>query len=225
MNFFHNSWDNILEEEFQKEYFKNLMQKVNTAYENSICYPERNKIFSAFTHTPYDDVKVVILGQDPYHEPGQAHGLCFSVLPPCEPPPSLVNIFKEQKQDVGITIPNHGCLVSWARQGVLLLNTTMTVEKGKANSHVNFGWTTFTDAVISKLAERKEPIVFLLWGRNARLKAKLIEKNPQHYILECAHPSPLSAYNGFWGCKHFSKTNDFLIKNNKEPINWQLDNI
>lgn len=225
MDFFHNSWDNILEEEFEKSYFKELMNKVDNAYKLATCYPERNKIFSAFSYTPYEKVKVVILGQDPYHEPGQAHGLCFSVLPPCPPPPSLVNIFKEQKADLGITIPNHGCLISWAKQGVLLLNTTMSVERGKANSHVNFGWTTFTDAVISRLAERKEPIVFLLWGRNARLKAKLIEKFGTHYILECAHPSPLSAYNGFFGCKHFSKTNEFLIKHNMKPINWQIENI
>lgn len=225
MNFFHNSWDKVLEDEFEKPYFKELMAKVDEAYKKNRCFPERNKIFSAFSYTPFDKVRVVLLGQDPYHEVGQAHGLCFSVLPPCPPPPSLVNIFKEQREDVGITIPNHGCLISWAKQGVLLLNTTMSVEEGKANSHVKFGWTTFTDNVIKKLAERKEPIVFLLWGRNARLKKNLIEQFGTHYILECAHPSPLSAYNGFFGCKHFSKTNEFLEKNGLEPINWQLENI
>ena len=225
MEFFHNKWDEVLSDEFEKDYFKQLMVKVDEEYSKKTCYPARNQIFSAFTYTPYDKVKVVLLGQDPYHEPGQAHGLCFSVLPPCTPPPSLVNIFKEQKQDLGITIPNHGCLVSWAKQGVLLLNTTMTVERGKANSHSKFGWATFTDSVIESLAKREDPIVFLLWGGNARMKKKIIEKYGNHYILESVHPSPLSAYNGFFGCKHFSKTNEILKKLNKEPINWQLDNI
>ena len=225
MHFFNNSWDNVLAEEFEKSYFKELMSKVDNAYKNSTCYPPKNKIFSAFSYCDFKDIKVVILGQDPYHGPGQAHGLCFSVLPPCPPPPSLVNIFKEQASDVGVRIPNHGCLVPWAKQGVLLLNTTMSVEEGKPNSHVNFGWTTFTDSVITEIAKKQDPVVFLLWGRNARLKKNLIEKYGKHYILECAHPSPLSAYNGFIGCKHFSKTNELLKSFNKEPIDWQLQDI
>lgn len=225
MDFFHNSWDDVLENEFEKPYFKELMEKVDDAYNHHRCFPPRNRIFSAFSYCPYDKVKVVLLGQDPYHEVGQAHGLCFSVLPPTPPPPSLVNIFKELESDVGFKTPNHGCLVSWAKQGVLLLNTTLTVQEGLANSHLKFGWTTFTDAVIEKLAERKEPIVFLLWGRNARDKSKIIGKNGQHYILECAHPSPLSAYNGFFGCKHFSKANKFLVDHGQTPINWQINDI
>jgi len=225
MDFFHNSWDDILAEEFEKPYFKELMDKVDFAYKTTVCYPPRNKIFSAFSYTPYDQVKVVLLGQDPYHGAGQAHGLCFSVMPPCPPPPSLVNIFKEQKDDVGISIPNHGCLISWAKQGVLMLNTSLSVEEGKPNSHVGFGWTTFTDNVIKALAQREDPIVFLLWGRNARLKRKIIDKFGKHYILECAHPSPLSVYNGFWGCKHFSKTNEFLKSIGKTPIDWQIKNL
>ena len=225
MDFFHNSWDDVLSDEFEKPYFKELMKKVDEAYKNDTCYPPQNKIFSAFSYCPYDEVKVVLLGQDPYHGYGQAHGLCFSVLPPCPPPPSLVNIFKEQVSDVGITIPNHGCLIPWAKQGILMLNTTLTVKEGCPNSHVNFGWTKFTDHVIEEVAKKKDPVVFLLWGRNARMKKKLIEKFGQHYILECAHPSPLSVYNGFWGCKHFSKTNNFLISQGKSPIDWQLRDI
>jgi len=225
MDFFHNGWDKVLADEFEKPYFKDLMTRVDEAYSKTTCYPPKNKIFSAFSYSDYDNVKVVILGQDPYHGAGQAHGLCFSVLPPCPPPPSLVNIFKEQASDLGITIPNHGCLIPWAKQGVLLLNTTMSVEEGKPNSHVKFGWTTFTDKVIEEIAKKKDPVVFLLWGRNARLKKNLIEKYGKHYILECAHPSPLSAYNGFIGCKHFSKTNEFLQSIGKKPIDWQLDNI
>ena len=225
MDFFHNSWDEVLAEEFEKPYFKELMEKVDKAYKTSVCYPPRNKIFSAFAYTPYDKVKVVLLGQDPYHGKGQAHGLCFSVMPPCPPPPSLVNIFKEQRDDVGITIPNHGCLISWAKQGVLMLNTSLSVEEGKPNSHVNFGWTNFTDNVIKVLAQREDPIVFLLWGRNARLKRKIIDNFGKHYILECAHPSPLSVYTGFWGCKHFSKINALLETMGHAPIDWQLPNV
>ena len=179
-------------------------------------------IFNAFKYTPYSEVKAVILGQDPYHGEGQAHGLCFSVKDGVEPPPSLVNIYKELKSDLGIEPPRSGCLTKWAKQGVLLLNTTLTVRAGAANSHSKCGWQEFTDEVIRILAKREKPMVFLLWGANARAKKSLIGGST-HLILECAHPSPLSAFNGFFGCKHFSKTNDFLIKNGETPINWDLN--
>ena len=178
-------------------------------------------IFNALKYTPYENVKVVILGQDPYHEKGQAEGLCFSVPKGVKAPPSLVNIFKEIKDDVGIDnqSPN---LINWAKQGVLLLNTSLTVREGQANSHSNKGWEILTDNIIKKLNEREKPIVFLLWGANARSKAALIE-NKRHLVLCCAHPSPLSAYNGFFGCRHFSRTNEFLIKNGETPIDWRTE--
>ncbi len=224
MTFFGNSWDEVLQEEFEKPYFKALLAKVDEEYEKGKCYPPRNKIFSSMKLCDYNDVKVVLLGQDPYHEEGQAHGLCFSVMPGIEPPPSLKNIFKELKDDVGVSAPNHGCLISWARQGVLLLNTVLSVRSGQANSHANLGWQTFTDAIIKKVNELDKPVVFLLWGANARSKESLIDKS-RHLVLSCAHPSPLSAYNGFFGCKHFSKTNEFLIKNNRKPIDWQIPSL
>ncbi len=224
MKFFGNGWDNALEEEFNKPYFKELFQKVDEQYVKYKVYPPRGKIFSALKLCDYNDIKVVLLGQDPYHGEGQAHGLCFSVLPGVTPPPSLKNIFKEMSDDIGVPEPNHGCLVSWAKQGVLLLNTVMTVREGCPNTHAGLGWQTFTDAIIRKVNELEKPVVFLLWGANAKSKKPLIT-NKRHLVLSCAHPSPLSAYNGFFGCKHFSKTNAFLKANGREEINWQIPNI
>lgn len=224
MKFFGNSWDEVLEEEFNKPYFQELLLKVDEEYQKHTVYPPQDKIFSAFKLCDYKDIKVVLLGQDPYHGYGQAHGLCFSVLPGVTPPPSLKNIFKEMSDDVHVSEPNHGCLVSLARQGVLLLNTVLTVREGQPNSHAGLGWQTFTDAVIKKVNELDKPVVFLLWGANAKSKIPLIT-NKKHLILSCAHPSPFSAYNGFFGCKHFSKTNAFLKANGREEINWQIPNI
>lgn len=224
MKFFGNSWDEVLEEEFSKPYFQELLLKVDEEYQKHTVYPPQDKIFSAFKLCDYKDIKVVLLGQDPYHGYGQAHGLCFSVLPGVTPPPSLKNIFKEIADDVHVSEPNHGCLVSLARQGVLLLNTVLTVREGQPNSHAGLGWQTFTDAVIKKVNELDKPVVFLLWGANAKSKIPLIT-NKKHLILSCAHPSPFSAYNGFFGCKHFSKTNAFLKANGREEINWQIPNI
>lgn len=224
MKFFNNGWDEVLEEEFQKQYFKDLMQKVEEEYNTRTIYPPRDKVFSSLKLCDFKDVKVVLLGQDPYHGYGQAHGLCFSVLPGVTPPPSLKNIYKEMQSDVHTTIPNHGCLVAWAKQGVLLLNTVLTVREGLPNSHAKYGWQTFTDEIIKKINQKDELVVFILWGGNARAKVSLIT-NPKHLILQSAHPSPLSAYNGFFGCKHFSKTNEFLEKNGRKPINWQIPNI
>ena len=222
MRFFNNSWDKVLEGEFEKPYFKELMEKVDDEYDKHKIYPPRDKVFSCLKLCDYDDVKVVLLGQDPYHGEGQAHGLCFSVMPGVVPPPSLKNIFKEMQDDVHTTIPNHGCLVSWAKQGVLLLNTVLTVREGEPNSHKNMGWETFTDRVISELNNKQTPVVFLLWGAHARKKASVIT-NPIHYKLTAPHPSPLSAYNGFFGCKHFSKTNELLTASGQTPIDWHLD--
>lgn len=224
MKFFGNSWDDVLAEEFEKDYFKSIIEKVDAEYNTRRIYPAKNKIFSCFKLTDFDEVKVVILGQDPYHGEGQAHGLCFSVMPGIQVPPSLVNIFKEIKNDVGGYIPDNGYLVPWAKQGVLLLNTVLTVREGVPNSHRSMGWEEFTDAVISKLNESKNKIVFLLWGNNAKLKANLIDTS-KHSILYATHPSPLSATHGFMGCKHFSKTNEILTQNGLTPINWQIENI
>ncbi|MBR2909646.1 MAG: uracil-DNA glycosylase [Clostridia bacterium] len=224
MRFFGNSWDNVLDEEFQKEYFIELLAKVDEEYQTRKIYPPRDKIFSALKLCDFKDIKVVLLGQDPYHGEGQAHGLCFSVMPGVTPPPSLKNIYKELASDVGFVPPNHGCLISWARQGVLLLNTTLTVREGQPNSHSTYGWQTFTDEIIKKIDESDNPVVFLLWGGNAKSKMKLI-KNKKHLVLYSAHPSPLSAYNGFFGNKHFSKTNEFLVQNGKTPIDWSINNI
>lgn len=224
MKFFNNSWDKVLEGEFEKPYFKELMKKVDEEYDKHKIYPPRDKVFLCLKLCDYDDVKVVLLGQDPYHGEGQAHGLCFSVMPGVVPPPSLKNIFKEMQDDVHTTIPNHGCLVSWAKQGVLLLNTVLTVREGMPNSHAKFGWQTFTDEIIRKVNEKKDPVVFILWGANAKAKIPLIT-NPNHLILYSAHPSPLSAYNGFFGCKHFSKTNQFLKEHGRKEIDWQIPNI
>lgn len=216
-----NSWDEILSGEFTSEYYLKLREFLKKEYFTKTVFPPMGDIFNALKYTPYENVKVVILGQDPYHEKGQAEGLCFSVPKGVKAPPSLVNIFKEIKDDVGIDnrSPN---LINWAKQGVLLLNTSLTVREGQANSHSNKGWEILTDNIIKKLNEREKPIVFLLWGANARSKAALIE-NERHLVLCCAHPSPLSAYNGFFGCRHFSKTNDFLIKNGETPIDWRTE--
>lgn len=218
---FDNDWDNILNEEFEKPYYKNLQSFLDEEYKQHIIYPEIYDIFNAFKYTSYNDTKVVIIGQDPYHEEGQAHGLCFSVNKGIKIPPSLRNIYKEIQNDLGITPPSHGNLTSLATQGVLLLNTSLTVRQGMANSHKNKGWEKFTDSVIKVLNEREKPIVFLLWGGNAKQKAGLIT-NDRHKILTSVHPSPLSAFNGFFGCKHFSKTNQFLESIGETPIDWSI---
>ena len=219
-----NDWDEIIGGEFEKPYYKKLRAFLKMEYASGNIYPNMYNIFNALKFTAFKDVKAVIIGQDPYHGFGQAHGLCFSVQKGTMQPPSLVNIFKELNDDLGIEIPpkNMGELTSWAKNGVLLLNNVLTVREGQPNSHKSVGWEIFTDAVISALNSKTEPVVFILWGANAREKAKIIT-NPMHLKLTCAHPSPLSAYNGFFGCKHFSKTNEFLIKNNIAPINWDIN--
>jgi uracil-DNA glycosylase len=214
-----NDWDALLAEEFKKDYYLKLREFLKSEYSTRVIYPGMYDIFNALKHTAYKDVKVVILGQDPYHEPGQAHGMCFSVKPGVEVPPSLVNIYKEIHSDVGAPIPADGYLVRWADQGVLLLNTVLTVRAHQANSHKGKGWEQFTDRVIELLNCREQPIVFMLWGANARAKKALIT-NPRHLVLEAPHPSPLSAYNGFFGCRHFSKCNAFLEKNGMKPVEW-----
>lgn len=216
-----NKWTLFLKEEFKKDYFLKLSAFLKEEYATKVIYPKKEDVFNAFAYTAFDDVKVVILGQDPYHQPHQAHGLCFSVNKGVKIPPSLVNIYKELNTDLGCSIPSHGCLIDWAKQGVFLLNTTLTVEQSHPNSHFNKGWEIFTDTAIQKLNEKTTPVVFILWGRNARSKKSLIT-NPNHLILESAHPSPLSAYHGFFGSKPFSKCNQFLIENNLKPIDWQI---
>ncbi|MDQ0151014.1 uracil-DNA glycosylase [Eubacterium multiforme] len=219
-----NDWDPLLSGEFQKDYYKKIHNFLAREYKTKIIYPDMYDIFNALHFTQYKDVKVVIIGQDPYHGPNQAHGLSFSVKPGNKIPPSLLNIYKELQSDLGCFIPNNGYLKKWADQGVLLLNATLTVEGGKANSHQKIGWSIFTDKVISLLNEREDPIVFILWGNNAIKKKELIT-NPIHYIVQSVHPSPLSAARGFFGSKPFSKTNDFLVKVNKTPIDWQIENL
>ena len=216
-------WKEWLEEEWKKPYFKELSAFLHNEYKTKDIYPPKEKVFTAFNVCTYDDIKVVILGQDPYHQRGQAHGLCFSVSPGVQIPPSLLNIYKEINSDVGCDIPNNGYLLPWAKQGVFLLNTVMSVEDSKPKSHANKGWEIFTDNVIKKINEKDNPVVFLLWGRDARNKANMISE--KHLVLEAAHPSPLSAYNGFFGCKHFSKTNEFLKNNGRGEINWQIPNL
>ncbi|MBQ5417993.1 MAG: uracil-DNA glycosylase, partial [Oscillospiraceae bacterium] len=208
--------------EFEKEYYLKLRGFLKKEYTTQTIYPDMYSIFNAMKKTPYSQVKAVILGQDPYHEPGQAHGLCFSVLKGTVPPPSLRNIYKELDDELGIPPASHGELTKWAENGVLLLNTVLTVRRGQANSHKGMGWEIFTDEVIRKLNERTEPMVFLLWGGNAKAKRVLIT-NPQHLVLTAAHPSPLSAYNGFFGCGHFRRCNEFLAEHGMEPIDWRLD--
>lgn len=219
-----NDWLGAIGDEFKKPYYKELYNFVLNEYKNHVIYPEADDIFNAFHLTPISKVKVVIIGQDPYHNENQAHGLCFSVKPNVDIPPSLVNIFKELKDDLGCYIPNNGYLEKWARQGVLLLNTVLTVRAHRAFSHQSKGWENFTDAVIRAVNEQDRPIVFILWGRPAQNKKSMLN-NKKHLILEAPHPSPLSAYRGFFGSKPFSKTNDFLMQNNIEPIDWQIENI
>ena len=216
-----NDWDEVLDDLFKSENYLKIREFLKTEYSTRDIYPSMYDIFNAFKFTPYSNVKAVILGQDPYHEPGQAHGLCFSVQDGVKLPPSLINIYKEIKSDLGITEPDNGNLTKWAKQGVLLLNTSLTVRRGAANSHKDCGWTQFTDEVIKKLAAREKPMVFILWGANARSKKAFID-GKRHLILESAHPSPLSCYNGFFGSRPFSKTNDFLVANGETPIDWNL---
>ena len=218
-------WLPALKGEFQKEYYKKLFEFVKQEYSSHVVYPPSDDIFNALHLTPLKDVKVLILGQDPYHEPGQAHGLSFSVLPEkADTPPSLVNIYKELHDDLGCYVPNNGYLKKWADQGVLLLNTVLTVRAHQANSHKGKGWEQFTDAIIRAVNDKPEPVVFMLWGRPAQMKRSMLN-NPNHLVLTAPHPSPLSAYRGFFGCGHFSKCNDFLKKNGVEPIDWQIENI
>ncbi len=219
-----NDWNDILKDEFQKDYYLKLRQFLINEYKTKTIYPDMYDIFNALHYTPYHKVKVVILGQDPYHGPNQAHGLSFSVKPKVQIPPSLKNIFKELNSDLNYFIPNNGFLESWALQGVLLLNTVLTVRANCANSHKGIGWEIFTDKIIKSLNDRNEPIVFILWGSNAQKKEELIT-NPKHFIIKSAHPSPLSAHRGFFGSKPFSKTNEFLKSINQSPINWQIQNI
>ncbi len=216
-----NSWDKLLNDEFSKEYYKSLRKTLATEYKTRTIYPKMDDIFNALKYTDYEDVKVVILGQDPYHGAGQAHGLCFSVQKGVLIPPSLKNIFKELESDLNIKPPSHGCLTDWAKQGILLLNTVLTVREGEPNSHKKLGWTIFTDRIIELLNERHEPVIFVLWGKNAIDKLPLIT-NSRHYVLTAAHPSPLSASRGFLGCKHYSKINEIIKSMGKEPIDWKI---
>ncbi len=216
-----NDWDNILKDEFEKPYYKELREFLKREYSTRRIYPDMQDIFNALRASSFRDTRVVIIGQDPYHGAGQAHGLCFSVKRPVEPPPSLKNIYKELETDVGFKIPDHGELTEWARQGVLMLNAVLTVREGAANSHKGMGWEKFTDRVIRELDRKETPVVFLLWGANARKKAEII-RNPIHKKLIAVHPSPLSAYGGFFGCKHFSKCNEILISSGQKPIDWQI---
>ena len=212
-------WDEILKDEFSSDYYRNLREFLKQEYSSKTIYPDMYNIFNSMKRTPFNMVKVVLLGQDPYHEQGQAMGLSFSVPKGVQKPPSLVNIFKEIQSELNIPIREHGDLSGWADQGVLLLNTVLTVRAHSANSHKGKGWEQFTDSVIKKISDNKQGVVFLLWGANARSKKALIDQN-KHLILECAHPSPLSAYNGFFGCGHFKKCNEYLTKQGKQPIDW-----
>lgn len=219
-----NDWLEPLKSEFNKPYYKSLYNFVKDEYSRTVVYPPSDEIFNAFHFTPLSEVKVLLLGQDPYHNVNQAHGLSFSVKPGEDIPPSLQNIYKELNEDLGCYIPNNGYLTKWAKQGVLLLNTVLTVRAHQANSHQGKGWEQFTDAVINAVNAQDRPIVYLLWGAPAQRKASMLT-NPKHLILKAPHPSPLSAYRGFYGCKHFSQCNDFLKANGVEPIDWQIDNI
>ena len=219
-----NDWLEPLKPEFRKPYYAKLYKTVMDEYHTRRIYPPADDIFNAFALTPLKDVKVVILGQDPYHGDGQAHGLCFSVKPEVEIPPSLVNIYKELHDDCGCYYPNNGYLKKWADQGVLLLNTVLTVRAHNANSHQGMGWEQFTDSVINAVNMQDRPIVYMLWGSPAQRKIPMLT-NPKHLILKCPHPSPLSAYRGFFGCRHFSQCNEFLESHGVEPIDWQIENI
>ena len=224
MQIFKNDWAQYLDAELQEPYYQQLRQFLIGEYRSRVIFPDMYSIFNALHYTPYAATKVVILGQDPYHERGQAHGLSFSVQPGVEPPPSLINIFKELHTDLGCFIPDNGCLKPWAEQGVLLLNAVLTVREHLANSHQGKGWEQFTDKIIRLLNERPRPIAFILWGNYARRKKLLID-NPQHLIIESAHPSPLSATRGFFGSRPFSRVNEFLIANDEAPIDWQIPNL
>lgn len=219
-----NDWDEVLDGEFEKPYYKELREFLKREYETQVIYPNMYDIFNALKYTSYKDTKVLILGQDPYHGENQAHGLSFSVKPGVKTPPSLLNMYKELHTDLGCFIPDNGYLVPWTEQGVLLLNTALTVRAHEANSHKGKGWEVFTDNIIKLLNLRNDPVIFILWGNNARSKTKFIDTN-KHYIIESAHPSPLSASRGFFGSKPFSKTNDILVKLGKSPIDWQIPNI
>lgn len=219
-----NDWDIILADQWDRVYYQNLRKKLITEYRNYTVYPDMYDIFNALKSVAYKDVKVVILGQDPYHGPGQAHGYAFSVQKGIKTPPSLQNIYKEMHDDIGTYIPNNGYLIKWTNQGVLLLNTSLTVRAHQANSHQKIGWEILTDNIIKKLNEREKPVVFILWGRNAQSKERFIT-NPNHYIVKSTHPSPLSAHRGFFGSRPFSKTNDFLKASGQETIDWQVENL
>ncbi len=225
MGMIEGDWLEAVGGEFKKPYYKNLYEFVKNEYSTHVVYPPSEDIFNALHFTPLKDVKVLILGQDPYHEPGQAHGLSFSVLPgKADTPPSLQNIYKELNDDLGCYIPNNGYLKKWADQGVLMLNTVLTVRAHAAGSHQGKGWEQFTDAIIRAVNKKDEPVVYMLWGRPAQMKRSMLN-NPKHLVLTAPHPSPLSAYRGFFGCKHFSKANEFLKANGVEPIDWQIENI
>ena len=225
MGMIEGDWLEAVGGEFKKPYYKNLYEFVKNEYSTHVVYPPSEDIFNALHFTPLKDVKVLILGQDPYHEPGQAHGLSFSVLPgKADTPPSLQNIYKELNDDLGCYIPNNGYLKKWADQGVLMLNTVLTVRAHAANSHQGKGWEQFTDAIIRAVNKKDEPVVYMLWGRPAQMKRSMLD-NPRHLVLTAPHPSPLSAYRGFFGCKHFSKANEFLKANGITPIDWQIENI
>ncbi|WP_280521198.1 uracil-DNA glycosylase [Paenibacillus mangrovi] len=221
---FENDWDEQLKEEVEKPYFNDLRYALAKEYKLHTVYPAKDNLFQALKLTSYEHTKVVILGQDPYHGPGQAHGLSFSVLPGVRIPPSLSNIYKELHSDLGVPIPNNGYLVHWAKQGVLLLNTVLTVREGQANSHKGLGWERFTDAVIEKLNERDKPMLFILWGSHAQKKGAFIDRK-KHLVLESVHPSPLSVHRGFFGSRPFSRTNAFLESHNMEPIDWTIPNL
>lgn len=219
VHFLQNDWAEVLDEEFEKPYYKELREFLKHAYASERVYPPMEDIYNALRVTPYASTKVVILGQDPYHGPGQAHGLSFSVRPGVQPPPSLLNIFKEMESDIGCARPNHGCLLGWAEQGVLLLNTTLTVAQGRPKSHSGHGWETLTDAIIAKLSARQTPMVFILWGAHAQSKVALIDTH-RHHIIKSPHPSPLSASRGFFGSRPFSRANAYLIQDGLDPIDW-----
>lgn len=219
VHFLQNDWAEVLDEEFEKPYYKELREFLKHAYASERVYPPMEDIYNALRVTPYASTKVVILGQDPYHGPGQAHGLSFSVRPGVQPPPSLLNIFKEMESDIGCVRPNHGCLLGWAKQGVLLLNTTLTVAQGRPKSHAGHGWETLTDAIIAKLSARQTPMVFILWGAHAQSKVALIDTH-RHHIIKSPHPSPLSASRGFFGSRPFSRANAYLIQDGLDPIDW-----
>ncbi len=214
-------WNERLAPLFADERYRKIRNFLIEEYKNYVVYPDMYDLYNCFRYTPFEKLKVVLLGQDPYHNVGQAHGLCFSVQDGIQKPPSLENIFKELKTDIGCELPKSGNLTKWANEGVLLMNTSLSVREHQANSHAKCGWAWFTDSVIKLISDQKEHVVFILWGGNARSKKPLIDAE-KHYVLECAHPSPLSAYNGFFGCKHFSKTNEYLKKHNLDPIDWNL---